>query len=288
MNIVLIYNPSSGQNMTLRQLKGLFRRYGVTVSYSFSVRQMQSKKLASLVRRGVVVAAVGGDGTHSSVAQLVGGTKSTLLPFPGGTFNHFVRDLGMAGDIETILTGLAHAKKKMIDVAYANERLFLNNSNIGMYPFSLIERKKARRIIGKWPAAAWSALSQVIEFHRRTLLINGRIIKTPFVFVGNNEYDLTAVGMPPKKTLSGGKLFVVVSTSQSRLAFMKAVFMTALGKAYQHDELEVHRLKKLTIDSHHPKITISYDGEATKITPPLHYQLKPKYLRVMYVPKSDV
>ena len=288
MKIVLIHNSLSGQNMTLPQLKKMFRRHKVTVTDSFSARQLNSAKLAALVQRGVTVAVVGGDGTHSNVAELIAGTKSTLLPLPGGTFNHFVRDLGMESDIEAVLGHLDDARKRMIDVAYVNGRLFLNNSNIGMYPFSLLEQKKTRRIVGKWLAAAWTAVIQMVEFRRHRLNIDGRNIRTPFVFVGNNEYDLQAIGLPPKTTLVGGKLFVVVSTSSTRFGFMKAVFMAALGRARQHDELEIDQPSQLTIDSPHKKIAISYDGEAVTTIPPLHYHIEPKHLRVMYVPKSDV
>src|SRR5690242_13805235 len=105
----------------------MLRKYDIKLDYSFTVKQLSSRKLSSLVRSGCMVMAVGGDGTLNAVARLLVGTPSVLLPLPGGTFNHFIRDLGMSSDVEENLSHIKRGKKKKIDVAYVNDQLFLNN-----------------------------------------------------------------------------------------------------------------------------------------------------------------
>src|SRR5690606_9652045 len=119
---------------------------------------------------------------------------------PGGTFNHFVRDLGMHPTVEENIASLESARIEKIDVGYVNDELFLNNSNLGLYPFSLIERKTTKRLIGKYAAATLSALDQLMLFRRHSLNIDGEVIKSPFVFIGNNVYDIQNSLVPERSS----------------------------------------------------------------------------------------
>src|SRR4051794_6507291 len=69
-----------------------------------------------------VVVAAGGDGTVSAVAaRLVGGQRK-LGVIPGGTLNHFARDLGIPDDIEAAAAVLKTGRSRRVDVAELNGR----------------------------------------------------------------------------------------------------------------------------------------------------------------------
>lgn len=286
MNVVLIYNVKSGGKYDLRRLKKLFKEHGMNVTYSFSVRQLSSQKLASLVHRGVTVAAVGGDGTHNAAARLIVGTKSSLLPLPGGTFNHFVRDLGMPQTVEGVLKNISTAKQRTIDVAYVNEELFLNNSNLGFYPFSLIEQKKIKKLIGKLPAAAISAMLQFMRFERHSLIIDGKPVRSPFVFVGNNVFDIKEGMIPSRRAFAKGVLTVMIAASSSRLRLLRHAIAVLRGNVSDHDDFILSYRKQVALYSHHSTLPVSYDGELKRLASPLEYRVKPKALRVTTVKKS--
>lgn len=283
MKIVLIYNPKSGSQYDLRQLRRLCRKYEITISYSFTVSQLSSKKLKQLIRRGVTVAVVGGDGTLNAAARLLVGTKSSMLPLPGGTFNHFVRDLGMAPTVEETFAHIKSARERMIDVGFVNNELFLNNSNLGLYPFSLIERKATKRLVGKYVAAVLSAIDQLSRFRRHKLVIDGQPVRSPFVFVGNNTYDIKKSLIPHRTSFSRGVLTVMVATSSSRLGLIRDIFAVIRGDVSRSDDFSLSRRPSLAIYSHRASIPVSFDGEVKRLAPPLEYRVERKSLRVLTV-----
>lgn len=283
MKVVLIYNSRSGSNYDERSLRQLFRRHRVTIDYSFSMDQLSSAKLTSLIAKGVTIAAVGGDGTLNAVARKIVGTPSVLLPLPGGTFNHFVRDLGMSVTLEDTLSNVKKGRQKTIDVGYVNDELFLNNSNLGLYPFSLIERKATKRLVGKWLAALLSAIDQLTVFRRHKLVIDGRKVRSPFVFVGNNVYDIQKSLIPQRTSLSRGVLTVMVATSESRRALARAVFDVLKGDVSHRDDFSLSRRKSMSVYSHRSTLPVSFDGEVKRLATPLEYRIAPKCLNVWVV-----
>lgn len=286
MSLILIYNPSSGSNYGLRRLRELFKESGVQIDYSFTLKQLSSRKLKQCVGNGVTVAVVGGDGTLNAVARLLVNTPSTLLPLPGGTFNHFVRDLGMYPSVEENVAALATADTKTIDVGYVNDELFLNNSNLGLYPFSLIERKSTKKLLGKYAAAVLSAFDQLVIFRRHSLKIDGETIKSPFVFVGNNVYDIKSSLIPERVSFDKGVLTVMIATSGSRRALIRAIFAVLGGDVSHRDDFQMMRRADLTIHSRHWRVPVSLDGEVKKLTPPLEYRCAPAALRVLVVSRE--
>lgn len=281
VKVVVIYNSASGSEYTLRKIKALFTHAGITIDYSFTIKQLSSHKLATLIKRGVTVAVVGGDGSLNSAARMLVGTNSVLLPLPGGTFNHFTRDLGMPPTVEEAIALVKSAKVASIDVAYVNDELFLNNSNLGLYPFSLIERKTTKKLLGKYIAAGLSVIDQLSLFRRHTLIIDGEKIKSPFVFVGNNHYDIEQSLVPRRTSFDNGILTVMIATSQSRSALIRAILAVVKGSVAHREDFSLSQRKTLSIYSHRTSIPVSFDGEVKRLIPPLEYRVKQKALKVL-------
>ncbi|MBC7512694.1 hypothetical protein H7142_03490 [Candidatus Saccharibacteria bacterium] len=286
MKVVVVYNPASGSGYTLRKIKELFRQQNISVDYSFTIKQLSSQKLTSLIKRGVTVAVVGGDGSLNSVARLLVGSKSVLFPLPGGTFNHFIRDLGMPPTVEESINAFDTARVISVDVAYVNDELFLNNSNLGLYPFSLIERKTTKKFLGKYTAAALSIFDQLSLFRRHIIVIDGEKIKSPFVFVGNNNYDIQQSLIPRRTSIDGGILTVMIASSASRRALIRAIFSVLKGSVAHLEDFSMSRRKELTIYSSRATIPVSYDGEVKRLASPLTYRINQKCLKVLIAKAS--
>lgn len=179
MKVVLLYNSASGGRYSLAKLRKICRANDIAITYSFTIKQKDSKKLAQLVKRGVTLMAVGGDGTINSAARLVVNTPSKLLPLPGGTLNNFVRDLEMRGSVEELLAQSKNTSEKIVDVAYVNDELFLNNSSLGFYPLTLLDRKRSSQFLEKWTVATYAAIRQLVAFRRLRIVIDGSKIRSP-------------------------------------------------------------------------------------------------------------
>src|SRR5205085_3978141 len=121
---------------------------------------------------------------------------------PLGTLNHFARDLGIPTDLGKAAELIAAGSQRRVDVAEMNERIFINNSAIGLYPLMIIDRDLQRRRLGRSKRLAMivASLRTLARFNhqRLTLTVNDEKarVDTPLLFVGNNDYriDIAAPG----------------------------------------------------------------------------------------------
>jgi len=277
---VVVYNPRSGGSFGRAVLQELFSQHAISVSDWVSVKQID-QALPAHAARGATIIAVGGDGTMSHVARIVYGTNAVLAPLPGGTLNHFTKDLGVAQTMNEAIAQLAHAEPRAIDVALVNGNIFVNNSSIGLYPSSLRLRGKLENRIGKWPAAFVASLRSLWQLRIYTVRVDNETFQAPFIFVGNNEYALDSVGTTTRTALDAGVLSVFIAKTPSRRMLVKIGLYALIGKAHLLNEFDVFTVQKITIEVNRPRLSVSYDGEVKRIVPPLTYEIKPKALRVL-------
>ncbi|MBY0236462.1 MAG: diacylglycerol kinase, partial [Burkholderiaceae bacterium] len=107
----------------------------------------------SLSTRAAVVA-VGGDGTLNTVAQAAHAAGCAMGVVPQGTFNYFARTHGIPADPAEAVRQLLHSAPVPVQVAGINERVFLVNASLGLYPDLLEDREayKARFGRSRWVA----------------------------------------------------------------------------------------------------------------------------------------
>lgn len=280
MRAVVVYNPQSGSALPVDDMRKLFSSAGIDVETFIDVTGPLKETLAPYVRqRGYTVIGYGGDGTLRSIAAVVTGSGAVFAPLPGGTLNHFTKDLGVDQDLEAAIASLANAATSIIDVATVNGRLFLNNSSIGLYPTSLIERSKLEHRIGKWPAAVYAAAIALIKFRVHTVTIDGKEYRTPFVFVGNNAYDPTA--LMRRTRIDAGVLSVFIIESTSRLSLVKILLLSLFGKTAATSGILMFKTDKLIIGMRKKRVRVSFDGEHEQVETPLQYEIKKRSLRVL-------
>lgn len=97
------------------------------------------EEIIGLARRAVddgcePIIAGGGDGTINAVASTLVGTDRTLGVLPLGTLNHFAKDLSIPLDLEEAARVCVAGHTARVDVGEVNNRIFLNNSSLGLYP----------------------------------------------------------------------------------------------------------------------------------------------------------
>lgn len=281
MKIILVYNPKSGSAKSLTELRKLFKQHGIIVRKAISVQTNLHTILSSSIKSGGHVAVVGGDGTLSTVAGVLVRSKAVLIPLPGGSLNHFTKDLGVSQNLDEAIANIKHAHERRIDIASVNERYFINNSSIGLYPSSLQVREQFESKLGKWPAAIAASVRVFFRLHRYRLMINGKYIKTPFLFVGNNHYDIHTTGIARRQSIAEGVLTIFTAKNVSRWRLLILVFLAFVGKAAVLNEFEEHIVKELFVKG--PSfLLVSHDGEITKLRTPLTYRVHSKALRVRY------
>lgn len=281
MNVVLVYNPRSGSACSIDELRQKFARHAIKIQKVIQLSNSLVKDLEPYVRSGSTVCVVGGDGTMSAVAACLAGSRAVLMPLPGGTLNHFTKDLGVPQDIDDAVAVLKHSKVHEIDSARVNDKTFINNSSLGLYPSSLRTRARFEDHLGKWPAAVIASVRALLRFRTYKVTINHKTFYTPFIFVGNNTYVLEAASVT-RTRLDEGKLSVFIAKTTSRWTLAKILLYALIGHAHTLDDFEIYQATSLTVHTKKAALSIARDGEVERMQAPLRYTINSKALRVRY------
>ncbi len=248
-------------------------------------------ELLKLARRAVrndyqTIVAGGGDGTVSAVAGVLAGTRKTLGVLPLGTLNHFAKDLQLPLDLDGAMETIMAGRTVQVDVGEVNGRTFINNSSLGLYPRIVKEREKQQQLgWGKWPAFVWAAITVL----RRYPLLNVRLSldgkqlarRTPFVFIGNNEYEMEGFNIGRRACLDKGELSLYITHRTGRLGLLRLAVRALLGGLRNERDFTALRTREIWIETRHRRLHVAFDGETTIMVPPLHYRVRPGALRVI-------
>ena len=230
----------------------------------------------------------GGDGPFSAAASAIAGTQTKLGILPLGTLNHFARDLGIPADLDDAAKLIAHGKERRVDVAEMGNRIFINNSAIGLYPLMVLDRDQQRKRLGRSKRVAMLVASFRILWrfgHRRlTLTVNEERtarVDTPLLFVGNNDYRIDFGAPGERQSLDDGQLCVLVMRKKSRRGFLAASARAFIGRSRGDDMVRLDGVEKLRVSSHRSQLTVSLDGEVVSAETPLDYRIRKQALRVI-------
>ena len=233
-----------------------------------------------------IIMAGGGDGTMNTVASYLVGTDKFLGVLPLGTLNHLAKDLGIPLDLEGAVQTVISGRATKVDVAEVDGRIFLNNSSLGLYPTIVREREKKQRLgSGKWPAFVWAAVSALRRYpflHVR-LVAGGKKfeLRTPFVFVGNNEYVMEKLNIGRRDRLNRGLLSLYVTNRTGRWGLLRLAVRALFGRLRNEKDFLALLTSEVTIETRHRRLRVAFDGEVDVMPTPLHYQSRPGVLRVM-------
>jgi diacylglycerol kinase family enzyme len=230
----------------------------------------------------------GGDGTIGGAAAALVGTETLLGILPLGTLNHFARDLEIPDDLDEAAKLIATKSERRVDVGEMNDRTFINNSAIGLYPLMVIDRDLQRRRLGrsKRLAMIFASLRTLWRFgHRRlTLTVNDEragIVDTPLLFVGNNDYRID-IGAPGRReSLDDGQLCVLLMRKKTRRGMIAASVRALLNRSREDDMVRLDGVERLRVASSRSQLAVSLDGEVVRSEPPLEYRIRKKALRVI-------
>jgi diacylglycerol kinase family enzyme len=243
---------------------------------------------ADAVRRarqsdGVVVAA-GGDGTLNAVAQALRGCDLALGIIPLGTFNYFARAHGVPQEPGAAARALLGAQPISAQVGLVNDRCFLVNASIGLYPQLLEDREAFKKVHGRSRAMALlSGMATLLRERRQWRLRieseqGRRELRTPTLFVGNNALQLERIGIPEAALVAQGKgvLAAVVVRAISTASMVGLALRGALGRLGDSEQVDTFGFRELLADPlGYRRIKVACDGEVLRMTPPLHFRAGP-------------
>lgn len=254
----------------------------------------------ALATRTAVVA-VGGDGTLNTVAQAAHATGCAMGVVPQGTFNYFARTHGIPADPGEAVRALLRSAPAPVQVAGINDRMFLVNASVGLYPELLEDREayKARFGRSRW-VAFMAGCATLLRAQRRLRLrieTGGTVrdVQTLTLFVGNNRLQLQQLGAEPPDTVRGtpghGSMAAVVLRPIGTLQMLRLMLQGAMGKLGEAAGVESfefdHLVVRPTLPQSHRGVKVAFDGEVTRMRAPLDFRVHAQPLYLLVPPRAD-
>jgi len=275
------------------RLENAFAAAGADAEISMAANGAEVSQLAQAAAKSDadVVVAAGGDGTVNSIASALIETEKILGVLPFGTMNHFAKDLLIPLDLDDAVKAIVGGNISRVDIGTVNNHVFINNSSLGLYPSIVREREKRQKLgWGKWPAFVWAAFGVLRRYPFLDIKIgvdgSEQRGRTPFIFIGNNEYEMETLNIGHRACLDKGQLSLYITNRVSRLDLFRLAFRALFGGLRQEKDFIAMCTSDVRIDTKHRRLRVALDGEVTVLTPPLHYRTRPGALRVLTPPAT--
>jgi len=299
--LLFVINASSGAQdidakcaVITSALSARGRQGDLLVCRPGELQQVATDAAALAAVRKTAVIAVGGDGSLSTVAQAAHTAGCAMGVIPYGTFNYFARTHGIPTDPAAAARMLLDAHPSPVQVAAINNRLFLVNASLGLYPELLQDREayKARFGRSRWVALV-AGVATLLRAQRRLRLhietgTMAREVQTLTLFVGNNRLQLEQLGAQPADTVSGapghGSMAALILRPIGTWAMLRLMLrgaMGALGEAAGVESFEFHHMViKPRLAPGRRQVMVAFDGEVERMRSPIHIRMldKPLYL----------
>lgn len=289
--VEVIVNARSGAGGTdgvCEQLQEVFLRSNLParISFAHSVSEMIDHARRAAESDCRIVIAGGGDGTISTVVNAIIGKGKVLGVLPLGTLNHFAKDLQIPLEFEEAIHTIVAGQIKRVDVAEVNGRYFINNSSLGLYPSIVRERQKQERLgYSKWPAFVWAAITVLRRYPFLDVKLSAAgqefISRTPFLFVGNNEYQMERFQIGARDCINAGKLSLYMTHNIGRWGLVRLAFRSLIGKLREDKDFTAMCAAEIWIEARRKRLRVAFDGEVSETAPPLHYRVHPLALQVL-------
>lgn len=295
-DLVVVANPAAGHGRAGRLIgkvtTGLHRLrvpHEIRVSESGPDLERLARVAAEDGTR--IVAALGGDGTASLVANGILGTGAALAVLPAGTGDDFAKAIG-AGKLGTAIELLANPKTVDLDVIEittgAARRHFVNIAGAG-FDSEVNETANAMTIklgaTGTYVAALVKTLSRYSPAAFAIQVDDERIeLDAMLVEVGSGRWTGGGMKVLPSALMNDGLLDVCIVEALSKSAFLRAFPRVFLGSHTSHPKVRMRTGTRVQVEANR-RVLVYADGELIGALPAI-FEVRPGALPVVVGPDA--
>ncbi|MHA7661685.1 phosphatase PAP2 family protein [Mycolicibacterium sp. HS_4_1] len=278
--VALVINPASGDGTGERIIDEARKALPCMEIIELDDDDDIEAVLRETAERTEVLAVGGGDGTVAGAAAIAVEAGVPLAVFPGGTFNHFAKDIGcdsVARTVQSIKDGSA----AYVDLVCLNEeRMVINTASIGAYPNYVRMREKLERRMGKRLAAMCALYLTLRREAPVRIRYDDKTLETELFFLGNSTYFPSGFAPSVRPRLDDGLIDVrILETGRrfSRLRIATAVALGRLERSPLYHELQVPQFRFVAVDG---PTTVAHDGEVGEALSEASFSVKYRALPV--------
>ncbi|MFG3280935.1 bifunctional phosphatase PAP2/diacylglycerol kinase family protein [Streptomyces sp. NPDC048111] len=213
-----------------------------------------------------VLGVCGGDGTVNAAGERAARAGLALAVFPGGTFNHFALDAGVAA-FEDTAYAVEHGEAIRVDLARVRDgsgrdvTAFVNTFSIGLYPDLVRMREGMQDRLGKWPAAAVALVRVLRTAAPLRLEVDGQQRSLWLLFAGNGHYHPEGLTPSHRPRLDEGLLDIRTVDAEPRFARTRLVVSALAGALRRSHVYRGERVRSIRLTGLDNVNSLAYDGE---------------------------
>ena len=301
--LLFVINSASGANdanvkrdSIQRTLDSVGRRGELLFCKPAELDRVAKDAAAKAIAARTALIAVGGDGTINAVAQAAHAAGCAMGVIPQGTFNYFARTHGIPSDPAEATSMLCMAQPTPVQVAAINDRVFLVNASLGLYPELLEDRETYKSRFGRSRLVAFgAAFATLLRAQRRLRLhvelgSSVRDVRTLTLFVGNNRLQLEQIGVQSALPMPAGRITAVMLRPIGTLAMIRLMLHGAMGTLGEAESVEHfdfnHMVVKPSLAHGRRGVKVAFDGEVTRMRAPLQFRVMQEPLYLMKTSQS--
>jgi diacylglycerol kinase family enzyme/membrane-associated phospholipid phosphatase len=259
--VVLVINPASGIGTGARVIDEVREALPMAEIIELGEDDDVLEALRSAASRAEVLAVGGGDGTVSCAASVAVEKDVPLAVFPGGTFNHFAKDIG-CDTVGKTVDAIRKGSVACVDVVALNDTdTVINTASIGAYPTFVRTREKLEHKIGKPLAGAYAMFHTLRRDAPVRIAYDNVTLQTSMFFLGNSTYLPSGFAPSRRTRMDDGLIDVRILETGRRFSTLRILVSLLLGRLERsplYHELQVPEFSFTALDG---PTAIAHDGE---------------------------
>ncbi len=259
--VVLVINPASGSGTGARVIDEVHEALPQAEAVELGEDDDIEAALRDAAKRAEVLAVGGGDGTVSCAAGIAIENGLPLAVFPGGTFNHFAKDIGCDSVAKTVDT-IRRGSVACVDLVCLNEEhIVINTASIGAYPQFVQTREKFEHKVGKPLAGLYAMLHTLRRDEPVRIAFDNKTLQTSLFFLGNSTYLPSGFAPSRRTRMDDGLIDVRILETGRRLSTLRIVTSLALGRLERSPLYHEMRVPEFAFTAIDGPTVLAHDGE---------------------------
>jgi len=286
-HLVFIVNPKSGVDRQ-KEIQAAINNNLDHAHYTHEILNTEYAKHGTELAKtaadkgAFAVVAVGGDGSINDIVKGLAGTNTALGVIPKGSGNGMARTLKIPLDVAESIKVINKGNTTDIDVAFANDKLFVSNAGVAFD--ALISKKFAKSTRRGFAVYSWLVTKYMWLYKERKfdIIIDGKhISERAFIInVANMQQFGYNFQIAPKASWTDGLLDVVIIKRFPKilggLLVVRAMNGTINGSPY----VEHYHAKNIVVS--HPDLKLlQTDGDAHACENKIEFRIEPGKQKVI-------
>ena len=259
--VVLVVNPASGSGTGARVIDEVRDALPRTEIVELSESDDVEDALRSAAVRAEVLAVAGGDGTVSCATAVAVESGLPLAVFPGGTFNHFAKDIG-CDTVQATVEAIRSGSVACVDLVCLNEKkMVLNTASIGAYPAFVQTRERYEHRIGKPLAGLYAMWHTLRTGEPVRIRYDNKTLQTSLFFLGNSAYLPSGFAPSRRTRMDDGLMDVRILETGRRFSRLRILGALALGRLERSPLYHEMRVPEFAFTATDGPTVLAHDGE---------------------------